>query len=277
MAARMILFVIGFVALVAFGFLRGLDPGTLINLQALIIVFGGMALVLLSGYPAHRLRQTAEAIRTVVLQGAGPRTEILLPEIVRLAKIYRIQGPLALEKAIKNVRHDFLRFGTTLIVEGYDRWALTSALDRENMLRTNERRAQIGILRTMTRLAPALGMAGTVVSLMQVLGDLRHPEDLGVTLGLALTSTLYGVLLANLVFLPLSSKLEELAHGEVVERSMIVDAMSGLHNEEHPLRIAERLNAYEMYCQIREAGEQDSSAPALIHDASHQRLEEGLS
>lgn len=123
-------------------------------------------------------------------------------------------------------------------------------------------------------------MAGTVISLMQVLQDLTHPEHASASPGLALSSTLYGVLLANLLFLPLASKLEEFTRAEAAERSMIIEALRGLQPNEHPLRIAERLNAYELYRHIKDtqwhenacaAGRSHSAAVAMPMDTVETR------
>jgi chemotaxis protein MotA len=238
-----------------FGFLRGLRVSELLNAQSLAIVLGGTVVVLWYGFPTERLRQTAAAVRTALTRGTPPRTDEILSEILELARVYRTHGPLALEKASASAENDFLRFGATLIAEGYKEAALNTALEREGLLRNSERAGQIRVLRTLTRLTPALGMAGTVISLMQVLRDLQQPDQVGASLGLALSSTLYGVLLANLFFLPLASKLEELAQSETIERSMIIEALRGVQAMDHPLRIAERLNAYELYLALRREGD----------------------
>jgi chemotaxis protein MotA len=268
-------FLLGFllVATMGFGFLRGLEPEELINVQSLFIVLGGTVLVLSLGFSAQRLRQTCQVLWAVLR--SRPQTDDILPEILRLAGIYRLHGPLALERALGGVTHDFLNFGGTLIAEGYDEWALAAALERETLLRNSDRQAQIRILRTLTRLTPALGMAGTVVSLMQVLRDINHPEAVGLPLGMALSSTLYGLMLANLVFLPLTSKLEEFAHGEAVERHMIIEALLGMQKAEHPLRIAERLNAYDIYCQLRHQNQKQGES-AVVPQPAEGRLTGGV-
>jgi chemotaxis protein MotA len=261
------------IATIGFGFMRGLEPGELVNIQSLFIVLGGTLLVLSLSFSAQRLRQTCQVLWTVLR--SRPDTNAVLPEILRLAGIYRLHGSLALEKALDGVTHDFLNFGGTLIAEGYDEWALAAALERETLLRNSDRQAQIRILRTLARLTPALGMAGTVISLMQVLRDMNHPEAVGLPLGMALSSTLYGLILANLVFLPLTFKLEEFAHGEAVERHMIIEALLGIQKAEHPLRIAERLNAYDIYCRLRHQIQKKGES-AIVPQPAEGRLTGGV-
>lgn len=266
---------IGFILLMIFGFFRGIEIRDLINIQSLIIVLGGTALVLYTGFPSDRLRETCSAVMTALRQKNYSLPETLLPEILELARIYRVHGPIALEKAKEKVEHDFLHFGATLIVEGYDEWSLMNSLERENHLRHEERKAQICLLRILTRVAPALGMAGTVISLMHVMKNLGNTEGVGSSLGLALSSTLYGILLANLIFLPLASKLEELNRNETRERSMIMEALRGVQRADHPLRIAERLNSYDIYCRMKRERDQERRKTNPVDPVQDGMLEEG--
>ena len=264
------------ICLLAYGFLNGLSLSQVINPQSLAIVFGGMAVVLWVGFPQERVRATINAIRKSIAMKTTPEedTRAILPQVLELAGIYRLKGPLALEKAINRVSHEYLKFGASLIAEGYDRWSLVSALERESVIARGERKAQIQLLTTLTRLAPALGMAGTVVSLMHVMQHLDTSEQLGPSMGLALSSTLYGILLANLCFLPLASKLEELARREVYEHSMLTEALLGLQQAMHPLRIAEKLNAYDIYCEMKKA-ETDSREPVKGQVEATNNLKQG--
>lgn len=265
---RSFIFGLLLMGLLTYGFLNGLTMGQVVNMQSLVIVLGGIAVVLWLGFPADRVRATACAVLAGMRVKTTPEEDVaeFLPELLDLAGIYRLKGPLALEKAVGNVKKDYLRFGASLIAEGYDRWSLISALERESNMITGERRAQVQMLSTMTRLAPALGMAGTVVSLMHVMQGLGTTEQLGPSMGLALSSTLYGILLANLFFLPLASKLEELARREIYEQSVIMEALLGVHQAMHPLRIAEKLNAYDLYCKMKKtAGNNDMLDETAFH------------
>jgi len=268
MVLRSFSFSIGFIAfIIVFGFLRGLSTGEIINFQSLLIVLGGMLLVAWIGFPPELLGNTMSAIRRSFQTREHDSETMLLYDILGLADTYRRHGPRALEKASKKTEDAFLRFGTTLIAEGYDEWSLVAALERENIRRHSIRTAQIRFLKTLTRLAPALGMAGTVISLMQVMKELGSTANLGQSLGLALSSTLYGLILANLCLLPLSAKLEEMAQQELLDRTMTIEALEGIRREYHPLRIAERLNAYDIYCGMKgmKTREKDEDTVGAAH------------
>ncbi len=254
---------------VAIGFLNGVSLSCLINLQAMVIVFGGMALVIALGFPRDRVEATWRSLQKILFsQRDKAGKKALLKEIFNLAHTYRIHGPLALERALSHVKHDFLRFGGMFVAEGYNQFALVHALDRELRTRAARRRSQVELLKTLMRLAPSLGMAGTVVSLMQVMGRLDGLVSAGSSLAVALSSTLYGVLVANLVLLPLAAKLEHMAREEQEMDSMVVEALLAMEKAEHPMRIAERFNAYDLYTEFREGAQvQEDSMPAEMVEA----------
>ncbi len=235
------------------GFLWGVDVSQLLNLQSLVIVIGGLFLVVWLGFPGDRLKATIRSVREA-FGSCGKHVDdaSLLADALKLARIYRMHGPVALQKATSKINDGFLRYGAVLVAEGYDRTSLMSSLQREYLKRNDKAASQVQLLQTLSRLAPALGMAGTVISLMQVMQNLGAQNNLGPSLGLALSSTLYGILLANLFFLPATIKLQEYFSKKAASMRMIMDALLGMQKAEHPLRIAERLNSYELYCKLRE-------------------------
>ncbi len=261
MPKRSTLYVAVLAILMCYGFLKGLSPSQVINLQSLAIVVGGLCLFALIGFPTSRVKETILAVKEAAGRQFDSDAEFrqLLSEILSLSRIYRLKGPASLEKAAEEVNNPFLRFGATLVAEGYDRWSLLAALNRQKGMLEGQRRSQVRLLSTLVRLAPSLGMAGTVVSLMQVMQDLGSSQ-IGPSMTLALSSTLYGILLANLVFLPMASKIEELSRHEAEQCGVVIEAVMGIHEGLHPLRIAERLNAYELYIEmIRDEIAADSS------------------
>ena len=267
MILRCLLCTIAVSLFLGYGVLKGLEVSQLLNIQSLVIVFGGIGMVLWFGFSPEMVRETLKSvILTFRKRGAGRSASRLLSRVLELARIYRMHGPIALEKSAAKVEHDFLRFGATLIAEGYDQTGLVAALEREHLSLVSKNAGQVQMLRTLARLSPSLGMAGTVISLMQVMQTLGNSDSLGESLGLALSSTLYGIMLANLVFLPISLKLEQRFDREASERIMLTEALLSLHQGEHPLRIAEKLNSYELYCKIRESEKKQATAVVPINN-----------
>ncbi len=238
------------------GFLWGVNIKQIFNLQSLVIVFGGLFLAIWFSFPAERIVATWKSLKRA-FRNEGEEAEDerrLLAQALGLARIYRLKGPIALQRAATQVDDDYLRYGAILVAEGYNEISLMGALQRENLKRNDLALSQVQLLKTLARLAPALGMAGTVISLMQVMQHLGTEGTLGASLGLALSSTLYGILLANLLFLPASIKLQQYFSRRADARRMVMDVLLGIQKAEHPLRIAERLNSYELYCELKEKG-----------------------
>ncbi len=243
---------LGLMFFLGYGFLNGLNIGQIVNLQSIIIVLGGICLVLWFGFPREEIIRTFRSVSRAFRKPVDETDDsTIMRDVLRLARVYRMHGPMALEKAVKGVRNDFLHFGATLVAEGYNRMDLYAALEREHRIQGSKDMAQIRVLRTLARLSPALGMAGTVISLMKVMQELGNMDSIGGSLGLALSSTLYGIMLANLLFLPAMLKLERMAEEGSARRIMLTEALMALQQGEHPLRIAERLNSFDIYCRIK--------------------------
>lgn len=250
---KYILTTLGIGIFLVIGFLWGVDIRQLFNFQSLVIVFGGLTLAIWLGFPSERVRVTFRAlINAFRHDDLDAEEKRLLSQVLGLAKIYRMEGSIALQKAASRVDNDFLRYGAILVAEGYNELSLMNALKREYLKVNDIASSQIQLLKTLARLAPALGMAGTVISLMQVMQHLDIEASLGPSLGLALSSTLYGILLANLIFLPATIKLQQYYARRSAIMRLVMDALLGLQKAEHPLRIAERLNSYELYCKLKE-------------------------
>lgn len=242
-------------ALIAASVAGQLPLAALFNLQALLLVVGGTVLVIFFGFPMKRLQETRLAIRQVLTEKNDPVVLTLTPTILSLAKVWHYNGALALEKSLKNVGNDFLVYGMNLLIAKYDQSLLQLALHREIQRQLSEKMAQVHLLKTVSKLTPALGMLGTVISLMGVMRVFGQSEAVGESISLALSSTLYGLLLAHIIILPIITKLEANITLWHEEQMIIADSVIGISEGEHPLRLAERLNAYDVYCDLQDARE----------------------
>ncbi len=209
--------------------------------------------MVITGFPCHLISATVRTAKIVLFSKedeATDRRERLMSEIFSLARIFRTGGPKALEKAAREAAdHPFLARGVSLVAEGYDRWSLLSVLEHQRNREMAKRKGEIGLISTLMRLSPTLGMAGTVVSLMQVMYQLDSGMKMGPSICLALSSTLYGIILANLFLMPLATRMEEHFRKKTIEENMIIEAVMGIGENLHPIRIAERLNACDFYFQ----------------------------
>lgn len=219
--------------------------GVFFNIPGLLIVFGGtLAATVVS-------RPIADVVR--VLRGLPDLAtdEILTAEgeveqLLRVAEWYRRGNLPAAERELNQVANPFLRSGMQMVIDQGPLQDLTKVLQwRIAGLRSREQ-ADAQILRTMATLAPAFGMLGTLFGLVQMLSGLGHSglQAIGASMAFAMSSTLYGILAANLVLKPLALKMERRTQQRLVLMSMLQEGILLLYDRRHPTLIRETLDAY---------------------------------
>lgn len=162
---------------------------------------------------------------------------------MRLAESARREGLLALDAQLDDIEDPYVQFGLRLLTDGADENQLKDELDAY-MGAVDERHAvPSSILRKLSSYAPAFGMVGTVIGLVNMLGALSSPEDLGKGMALALLTTLYGVLLANMVFQPFAERLEKLHASEMSVMEFDTDAICALQTGTSPRALVAHLES----------------------------------
>jgi len=216
--------------------------------SSFIMVMGGtLASTFISYEPRYVLLSLKLIWRIIFSPKVG--RNVLKSEVGRIIKwAYTVQksGVPALEaEAMKATRGDkFLRFGVEMVVSGY-----TGEEVREIMTNTIEttygrNTVQVYILKDMASAAPAFGMIGTLVGLVQMLADLEDPASIGPAMAVALLTTLYGAVIANLVALPIADKLANKIETERINKSLIIDAVIGIQAGQRVHMLAEILETY---------------------------------
>ncbi len=230
----------------------GINLNELLNLRAFFLLLVGIAVFLFIGWPTKRIKNTFNAIVDLSKEDIDDkkRTEKLLTELFTIAKHHRANGAIGIERILNSIKHPFLRFGAGLLVEGYSADELKSCLESEDLKELLNTRSNIRLIKSIAQLCPALGMAGTIIGLMAAMNHLGDIANLGKDIALALTTTLYGIVLSYTIFLPLSKKLEDASEKAQLERSMIIEGLLKMLKGEHPLKIAEALNAYDLYLKV---------------------------
>lgn len=172
-----------------------------IDTPSILIVLGGTAAGTLISYPLNRVLDVIKILKVVftkkIIDAAG-----IIKIIVELAETARREGLLALEDAALQIDDQFLQKGILLVVDGTDPELVRSILETELSFLEERHKSGQSIFETMGALAPAFGMIGTLVGLIQMLKNLDSPEAIGPGMAVALITTFYGALLANLVFIP---------------------------------------------------------------------------
>ena len=156
----------------------------------------------------------------------------------------RKEGILALEKEIKNIKEEFFKKGIQLSIDGLEPQEIKDILETEvDFIRT---RHELGaeIFTTMGTFAPALGMIGTLIGLVQMLQTMDDPSSIGPAMAVALLTTFYGSMMANLVCIPIAGKLKTRSKEEVLNKEMTIQGIISLSNGDNPRILEQKLKAF---------------------------------
>src|SRR6202051_1036424 len=221
--------------------LRG-DLRMFVSAHAVIIIFGGSFSATLIRFPLtaifHGLPLGAKFAFTL---RSTPQRE-LVDEIAALAEIARKQGPIGLEKV--EIEDPFLAKGIRFVADGYDANFIRDNLerDRDNFLTHLDEGQKI--YRAVGDCAPAFGMIGTLVGMVQMFANMTDPSKLGPFMAPALLATLYGAVVANLMCLPIADKLHLKLVDEEINRTLIIDGVLMMRDSKSPTLVREMLLAY---------------------------------
>ncbi|MBU1862866.1 MAG: MotA/TolQ/ExbB proton channel family protein [Candidatus Omnitrophica bacterium] len=229
----------GFALIVTAIFIGG-GGTTFIHLPSFMITIGGMVCATLINFPKDKLLLTGKVIRTVILHKL-PSPDDIIEKIVLFIRIAHKDGILELDKHFKTIDYFFFRKGIRLAIDGVRADVIADILNKELMVSIERHKVGYKILRAMGAYAPAFGMIGTLIGLIQMLRTLEDPSQIGSGMALALLTTFYGALMANLVFLPMAGKVKERTEEEKLLRMLIIEGISAMLSEESPRIIEERL------------------------------------
>ena len=232
--------------------------------SVVLVVLGAFGAALMSFRKQELGRVFASA--TQALKGAPPDTKSTVQELAGMAEIARRDGLLALESKLEGIQDRFVRTGLQLVVDGADEDGIRSVLEIEMAALDERHQVGIGFWKTAGGFAPTFGMMGTVIGLINMLGNLSDPSQLGKGMSVALLTTLYGVFFSNLVFLPIAGRLERLNKQELSALDVALDGVLAIQNGISPRQLVERLEAY-MPPETRE-GYGGAGQPAPVEQAA---------
>jgi chemotaxis protein MotA len=236
--------ILAFVAIVASSILEGGNPAVMLFLPAIVLVIGGALGV---GLASNRLSDMGGIIKATiaVLKPSkgfdGPGT---INELMGFAETARQEGLLALEEQVKAVEDPFLRRGLELVVDGTDSDEVADALGQEIEAQRERHKVAAKYFADMGAYAPTIGIIGTVLGLAHALEKLDDPAKLGHSIAAALMATLWGVMSANVFFLPVAAKLKRLSALEVAHRQLMIEGVLAIQAGVSPRGLAERLKSH---------------------------------
>lgn len=234
---------LGLGAIIGGQYLEGGHIGSLLQPTALLIVGGGTLGAVLLQTPASAFMRGLKMARWVWLPPVIEQKK-LIDQIVYWSHLSRKEGLLALENQIPAVKDEFLRKGLQLLVDGADPERLRDVLDVEISAFEEEWRSAAKIWESAGGYSPTIGILGAVMGLIHVMENLSDPTRLGAGIAVAFVATIYGVGLANLVYLPISGKLRHYIARMVAVREMLVDGLTGIAVGDNPRIIESRLRGY---------------------------------
>lgn len=221
-------------------FLGG-DPGLFLDLPSLLLVLGGTVFVVMVKFGAAQLAGSlAVAARAFVHRPEEPAR--IIARLLELASLSRHGGLLALKNQATPNR--FMAEGLKLVSEGHPPELLHQTLEKDRLLTLERHEWGQRIVLAVAEAAPAVGLAGTLVGLVQMLGNLGDPRSLGPGMAVALLSTLYGVLLAHLLCYPLADKLRLRAAQQALVQSLVIDGLLAIQAGQSPRIMQDALQRY---------------------------------
>ena len=213
-----------------------------IDFKSVLIVLGGSLGSVMTSYPLPQVVGIGKVILRVFLQSQDELIETLTL-VIDVSKIAR-KNILAIEDALSSIDNTFLRNGLRLVVDRVDRELIIDILASEMRYLDIRRDDDIAIMKSFASLAPAYGMLGTLVGLVLLLQNLSDPSTIGPNMAVALITTLYGVVIANIFFTPFANKLTAQKSSDKVLREMIRDGVLYIEKGERPDFIEQDLMNY---------------------------------
>ncbi len=213
-----------------------------LNMPSILIVVGGAAAATVLRFPVDVVAQALVTGARFAFLDHAKNPGALLNEIRTLAQIIRRQGPMALERA--PVSEPFLARGKQMIADGFPVDQLRAQLTRERDLEIQRLVDGERIFRAIGEAAPAFGMIGTVVGLVQMLSMMEDPSTIGPAMAVALLTTLYGALIAYVIALPIADKLASKLETQETALSLIIDGLVQVAERRSPAAITDMLIVY---------------------------------
>lgn len=220
----------------------GGDFMTFVNVPSLMIVFGGTFGATVLRFPLAGIMTALNMGSRIAFTQKKTSPIGMIDEITNLSTIIRKSGPLGLENV--EIEEDFLAKGVQYIADGYEESFILESLERERDLTMERLDEGKLIFKAMGDSAPAFGMIGTLVGLVQMLSTMDDPSTIGPSMAVALLTTLYGAIIANMVCLPISDKLSMKANTEEINLTLAIDGIMQIRANKSPDMIKEMLIAY---------------------------------
>jgi chemotaxis protein MotA len=214
-----------------------------INIPSLLIVAGGTVGVTLIAYPLKDFLSVFKVVQKALFTKVISATE-LISNFTNFARKTRKEGILALENEMKNVDDEFLKKGVQLSIDGMEPQEIQNILDTEIEFVKDRHKLGADIFTAMGTFAPAMGMIGTLIGLVQMLQSMDDPSTIGPAMAVALLTTFYGALMANILCMPIAGKLKTRSNEEMLTKEMTIQGIISLSRGDNPRILEQKLKAF---------------------------------
>jgi len=226
--------------LIGYTIISGGSPDIFIHIPSMMIVFGGAWAATLVNFTMSEVIGVMGVVRNAFRSTALEELK-LIKQFIELAKVTRKDGILAIDRELKKIDDQFMRTGLEMAVDGTEPETIQAVMETElSYIKERHKRGQM-IFQSLGSYAPAFGMIGTLIGLIAMLRNLDNPSSIGDGMAVALITTFYGSLLANLVFLPIAGKLKNRSAQEIGTKELIIEGVLSIQLGEHPRNIRRKL------------------------------------
>lgn len=221
----------------------GESVGVYWQTSSMLLVLGGSLLATLVSHPWSQFRSIGAVARKTVYEQASTQLESI-GTLVRLAEVARRSGMLALEAPTREVKDEFLRTTMQMAIDGCDGGTIEAVMRAEMEATDLRHTCGKGLLESIGRFSPVFGMIGTLIGLVMMLGHMSDPSKIGPGMAVALLTTLYGLVIANVFCLPLARKLAHRSSDELLCKTIILKGVLAIQAGDHPRMVEQKLRAY---------------------------------
>ncbi|XPV75864.1 MAG: motility protein A [Desulfovibrio sp.] len=232
---------VGSFGLIIAAIVMGGSAGGFLDIPSLTVVVGGTIMVTFVMFPLGAIIGVSKVImKAFFFKGHDPKE--IIQQILQLAETARKESLVALEKVA--VSDEYLQKGVMLVADGSEEQVVRAVMETEiEFMKRRHGRGQ-EILKGMGTMAPAFGMIGTLIGLVQMLQNLDDPSSIGPAMAVALLTTFYGSVLANVIFLPMATKLVERSNEDILFMEIMLEGVVSIQRGDHPSVVKEKLMAF---------------------------------
>lgn len=236
------------------------------DVASIFIVVGGVVTALLVNFNKDQLKNVRKVMAEAFNKDERNTAE-LIALFERLSERSRREGLLALENELEEIDDPYIKKGILLAIDGIEPEIINDILNAEIDAMEERHTSGRAIIEKAGEYAPAWGMVGTLIGLILMLQNLDDPATLGPSMAVALITTLYGSLLANLVFIPMAGKLETKTDEEIFHKQVIIEGVLGVQSGQNPRILKEKLTAFLSNTELSKKSSKEEQDEAIAEES----------